>query len=94
VGDHTVEVRAIVRSTIIIISVDGEHDLTISDNESVEILPNVRVFAGVGRGGTGNRLAFDAPKEVKIHRLGGESDEVLDVLAGTKSNASLQNISR
>lgn len=74
VGEHRVLVKAVVNSTLLVVTVDGGQDITVSDKERVEILPQVFVFAGVGNGGVGNRLAFEAPRSIPIHRKGG-SDE-------------------
>lgn len=71
VGNHRVKVKAILGPTLFLINVDGGEDITISDKERVKILEDVYVFAGVGGGGVGNRLAFEAPRSIPIHRKEG-----------------------
>lgn len=68
VGDHKVVVRALTPPNLIVISVDGGQDIVISDQSSTEILPKVWAFSGVGANGSMNRLAFKAPKSIRILR--------------------------
>ena len=73
VGHSIVEVRAIHAPKHMVVAVDSGTDITINDNKAhaVEILPGVRLFVGLGLGkhGSGNRLAFEAPKSAPIHLL-------------------------
>lgn len=69
VGQHTVSVRALVHPRLIVIAVDNGPDIVVTDRESVEILPEVKVQTGVGASGGSNRLAFTAPREIRISRL-------------------------
>jgi hypothetical protein len=68
VGDSKVHVKAIVTPMLIIVQVDNGPDVLVSDKEAVEILPGVKVFAGLGRKQAGNRLAFEADRSVSIYR--------------------------
>ncbi len=69
VGANMVTVRRIITSTLIVVAVDGGPDVTVSEQEKIELMPGVFVFAGVGGSGLGNRLAFEAPRSVNIRRL-------------------------
>jgi hypothetical protein len=69
VGKHEVEVKDIIQSNLIMVSVDQGDDVLISDQKQTEILPDVFVFSGVGASGSGNRLAFKAPREIAIRRV-------------------------
>jgi hypothetical protein len=68
VGGHRVRVKAIVNPMLIVLKVDDDKEFLISDKENTEILPDVRVFAGIGRRSVGNRLGFIAPKRIAIVR--------------------------
>lgn len=70
VGGHKVLVKSVIRPNLIILTVDGGPEITVSENERVQILPEVFVFAGIGGNGVGSRLAFEAPKSIEIHRKG------------------------
>ncbi len=65
VGGHLVQVKALVSPNVVVITVDRGDDIVISEEKTVEILPNVKVQSGLG----GNRLAFDAPKTIRISRV-------------------------
>jgi hypothetical protein len=69
VGDHCIEVKGFCPTNLIVIAVDGGENIIISDLMATEIVPNVRVFSGVGKDGVGRRLAFEAPREIAIRRL-------------------------
>ena len=69
VGDHCVEVKAMVPPNLIVITVDDGPEMVISDQSKTDILPNVSVFSGVGAAGNGCRLAFEAPRSITIRRL-------------------------
>ncbi|MFY9724638.1 MAG: hypothetical protein WB579_00530 [Bryobacteraceae bacterium] len=69
VGDHCVQVKNMVPPDMIVISVDDGEEVLVSDQYKSQILPDVLVFSGIGQNGGGNRLAFDAPKSIKIKRL-------------------------
>lgn len=69
VGGHKVQVKSVVKNNLIVITVDDGEEITISDQERVEIVPGVFVFAGVGANGTGYRLGFEAPKSILINRM-------------------------
>lgn len=66
VGGHTLQVKALAHPNVVIVTVDRGDDIIISEGQSVEILPGVKVQAGVG----GNRLAFHAAKSIRISRVG------------------------
>lgn len=70
VGPHDLSVKKVVNPTTIVISVDDGPEIIITEFERTQILRNVFVFAGVGANGNGSRLAFDAPRNVSIHRAG------------------------
>jgi len=69
VGGHLLVVKNLVHPNLIVISVDRGEDIVISDKANTEILPGVEVFSGIGMGGGGNRLAFTAPKSIRISRV-------------------------
>lgn len=69
VGDHCIEVKAIVPPNLIVVSVNGGVDIVVSDQARTNISPDVYVFSGT-RGGKGNRLAFEAHRSIVIRRLG------------------------
>jgi sRNA-binding carbon storage regulator CsrA len=71
VGDSIVKVKAIKNHKLIIVSVNGGPDISVNDNnaDAVEILPDVRLFTGLDRDGARSRLAFDAPRSIKITRI-------------------------
>lgn len=70
VGQSQVTVKAVVNPTLMVVRVNDGPDVVVSDKESVEIMPGVKVFAGVGRKASGgNRLAFEAPRDISIYRL-------------------------
>jgi hypothetical protein len=65
VGGHTLQVKALVHPNVVVVTVDRGEEILISEGKTVEILPQVRVQSGVG----GNRLAFHAPKSIRISRI-------------------------
>lgn len=67
VGTHMITVEAI-HGRSLIISVDGGPPVHVTEQEQ-QLVPNVKVFVGVGATGNSNRLAFIAPKEIAIHRI-------------------------
>ena len=69
VGGHTVKVKSVVKPNVIVITIDDGADITISDQERVEIVPGVFVFAGVNSNGAGCRLGFEAARSILINRL-------------------------
>jgi hypothetical protein len=69
VGDHYVDVKAMVPPNLVVIMVDDGPEMVISDQSKTDILPTVSVFSGVGAAESGNRLAFEAPRSVTIRRL-------------------------
>lgn len=66
VGGHRLQVKALVHPNVVVITVDRGEEIVISEGQSVEILPGVKVQSGVG----GNRLAFHAAKSIRISRVG------------------------
>ena len=66
---HLLQVKALRHPNLIVLSVDKGKDVMISDRESTEILPTVFVFSGAAAHGEGNRLAFNAPKAIRISRI-------------------------
>ena len=82
VGDSVVIVRATFstpKTKIIQVSVDDGPVVQLTELSSVKLLPEVRAFVGKGprqsRGGY--RIAFDAPRHIRIHRRRGEQGEKL-----------------
>jgi hypothetical protein len=66
VGGHVVQVKSLVHPNVVVITVDRGAEVVISEGQVVEILPGVKVQSGLG----GNRLAFHAPKSIRISRIG------------------------
>jgi sRNA-binding carbon storage regulator CsrA len=69
VGDHVVRVKSINSPNLFVVDIDGGNEVVISEREKIEVLPDVFVQSGVGQKGGGNRLAFDAPRSIKISRI-------------------------
>jgi hypothetical protein len=94
VGDTVVEVRAIHFPKTMVVMVDGGKEFTVDDNvgHSVEILPNVRVYVGIGPGkhSSANRLAFEAPKAIPIKLL--STPNTADSKKGIASAATASNV--
>jgi hypothetical protein len=65
VGGHQVKVKSLTHPNIIVVTVDNGPELVISEDKTVEILPDVKVQSGIG----GNRLAFHAPRRIRISRM-------------------------
>ena len=59
------------RPKMVTIRVDNSKPRVITDEERTEILPRVFVQCGVQEGllVSGSRLAFEAPREIKIERV-------------------------
>lgn len=77
VDGHSVVVKTLSQPNLIVVSVDNGPDVVISDQAGTEILPTVFVFSGVGANGGTNRLAFEAPRAIRISRVEGERDAAL-----------------
>lgn len=69
VGEHVVQVKTLTQPNLIVLTVDAGPDIVVSDLSRTEILPKVFVFSGVNQGGSGNRLAFEADKSIRILRI-------------------------
>lgn len=69
IGGKMLTVKAMAPPNLIVVSVDGAADVVVSDLSRTEILPNVFVFAGVGKGGGSHRLAFEASRSIRISRV-------------------------
>ena len=69
VGNHAVEVTDIQFSTVVLL-VDGRKTLVITADERTEVVPDVFVFVGEGESALPGRrrLAFEAPKNIKLTR--------------------------
>lgn len=74
IGQHCLEVKRIISGNMIVVVLDDAEDFTVTDLQATEILPNVRVFAGIGQNGNGSRLAFEAPESIEIRRMGFRSE--------------------
>lgn len=70
VAGHLLEVKSISDPNLIVITVDGGPSIMLQAEERNQILPGVFVFSGIGEQGGNNRIAFEAPQEVRILRLG------------------------
>ena len=73
IGGVMLTVEEVLRPDLIRISIGG-NTFAIDDLESQTILPDVKVFAGLGNHpnkGSSNyaRLAFDAPRSIRIERV-------------------------
>jgi len=68
IGGHLLVVKALVQPNVVVVTVDRGEEIVISEGKSVEVLPGVKVQAGLG----GNRLAFHAAKSIRISRVGEE----------------------
>ena len=68
VGEHELEVKSILPSNVIVVSIDSGDDIVISEQPRTQLLPDVFVFSGVGATGHARRLAFEAPRSVAITR--------------------------
>jgi hypothetical protein len=75
IGNHCLEVKAIMpplrtdEANQIVVSVDGGEEILVTERSKTMILPEVFVFSGRGATGNTRRLAFEAPKQIVIHRL-------------------------
>ena len=69
VDGHLLQVKALRHQNLIVVSVDKGKDVMVNDREGTEILPFVFVFCGAAAEGEGNRLAFDAPKSIRISQI-------------------------
>jgi hypothetical protein len=65
IGGHLLQVKALVAPNIVVVTIDQGQEIMVSEEKAVELLPNVKVQTGVG----GNRLAFHAPKSIRISRV-------------------------
>lgn len=73
INGHLLRVKSLMQDpNVIIITIDGGPEFLVTDKDQQEILPNVKVQLGIGRTGGNNRLAFDAPRTIPIHRLDGK----------------------
>lgn len=69
VDENVVEVTSIVSSCNIFVSVNGAKPISITDQKTSQILPEVFVqTGGSGKSYSRDRLAFSAPKHIKIGR--------------------------
>lgn len=69
VDGHLLLVKRLDQHKRIWVTVDGEDDVVISDTDRKEIVPGVWVRVGIGQNGNRNRLAFEAPKAIRISRI-------------------------
>jgi hypothetical protein len=71
VGQKVLTVHEIIRPDAVSVSVDDGPQFILSDQYSTEIAPEVRVFCGMARNSEhqASRLAFEAPRSVKINRI-------------------------
>lgn len=77
VGNDYVEVREVLTTELVSVTVNGDDPILIGNAEQTEIAPGVFLFCGVDLKVNGknlpdshhSRLAFDAPLSVKINRV-------------------------
>jgi len=69
VGEHELEVLDIKSIDMLILQVDGERTVVVSDKERIELWPDVYVQTGASSTSQNTRLAIAAPRSVKILRL-------------------------
>lgn len=69
VGGHLLQITALAQPNLIVVTVDAGVPVVVSDQSRTEILPDVFVFSGVGKAGSANRLAFEAPRAIRISRI-------------------------
>jgi len=69
VDGHLLQVNKLDQHKRIWVTVDGENDVVISDEDRQEIVPGVWVRVGIGQTGKRNRLAFEAPRAIRISRV-------------------------
>ena len=69
VDGHLLQVKRLDQHKRIWVTVDGENHVVISDEEQKEIVPGVWVRVGIGQIGNRNRLAFEAPRAIRISRV-------------------------
>ena len=73
IDGHVLEVKDVSGfvEMVVIVSVDGAPSVVLTEQPSVELIPGVNVF--VGRGTTQSkgsyRLAFEAPRSIRINRV-------------------------
>lgn len=68
VNGHTVLVKTIFSPAHLVVTVDDGPEISITDQESVTILPEVKLFAGIGGRRMGYRLSFEAPQHIEIRK--------------------------
>ena len=76
VGGSIIEVVDVSNGTHVQVVI-GQQKFLITDCERTEVLPNVFLSCGVSEEksfGSFSRIAIEAPKEVKIRRIGGQND--------------------
>lgn len=72
VGESVVRVKHFADPDTIVIEViteGGVSEFVITKKSRIQILPDVFVFVGQGPNNTTNRLAFEAPRNIPIHRV-------------------------
>lgn len=73
IAGHTLQVKSITPPNLIVVAIDNQQEHVLSDQSRVQILPDVWAFTGIGQNGagmTGNRIAFEAPRSIRISRVG------------------------
>ena len=74
VGSSILKVRQVVSPTLIVVGLDDGPDLTVTDQQSTELMPGVTVFAGVG-----GRKRSIAPGSRDVVRLAFEADRSVEI---------------
>jgi hypothetical protein len=69
VGDHCVEVKATLPGNRILLALDKGGEVMVSELETTAIFPGVKVCFGKTKSGKGERLAFEAPREIAVARI-------------------------
>jgi hypothetical protein len=67
VGDHCVEVKAMLPANLIVIAVDNGDEIIVSEESATIILPGVKVFSGMGKNGDRRPAHFRGPTR-DIHK--------------------------
>lgn len=67
IAGSILKVRALVHPNLIVVGVNDGPDIVIEAEARKEVLPNVFVFTGIGA--NANRLAFEAPRNIRISRI-------------------------
>ncbi len=73
VGQSILKVKRVIAPNEVSLSLDGGDEFIVTDAEVIEVMPEVKVFCGVGsdyesRVPNCSRLAFEAPRSIIIRK--------------------------